>query len=219
MKLNKNLNCIAILFFIKKYILVLSEKDNEILYEICIGSISQCFPISVDTLSFHTLINDNVENFNKRASLSLLETKQSINSENVIRQFKGFVYQDYVIQDGSSSDRFYFVIGTNIKNLLGLALNYTDNVVVNERYFFGCHMKFSYIHHLYSNRKIKNKVFSIEENTIKIGLKHNDINMNNKCKCESNLEYGHSDFFWNCRFDEIMLGKEYKIGHDKKDSN
>lgn len=217
MKLFGNHLFLAItLINILQYVIILcrEDNDNEILYTLCLGSTQQCFPILVDTLSFHTLIHE--KTFNKSASYTLRNTIQTITGERAIRAFRGFEYQDFAIHDGYTSEKFSFVMGNDIKSVLGLGLNYTDHVVVNEQYFFGCDIKYSYLHHLHFNGQIKNKVFSIEENRILIGAKHNNINLIHKCKCESNLLYIHYDFFWNCRFEEIILGNQYKIGYGTK---
>jgi len=95
--------------------------------------------------------------------------------------------------------------------VLGLALNYTDEVLLDERYFFGESKKYSIMYYLQNNLKIIDKnIFSIYKNKFILG----DININtnndtitdiNYCRCGDNIYDSFIYFFWNCDIETILI--------------
>ena len=95
--------------------------------------------------------------------------------------------------------------------VMGLALNYTEEVLLDERYFFGESNKYSIINYFKNELNIINKnQFSIYQNKLILG--EIDIYPNltmNYCSCETDIYYSYIYFFWNCHIKSITLNNNY----------
>ena len=93
--------------------------------------------------------------------------------------------------------------------IIGLALNYTEDVLLDERFFFGESKQYSILHYIKNNlRLISENIFSIYKDKLILG----DINIINTynnnimyCKCVDNIYDFYIYFFWNCNIDTIVI--------------
>lgn len=107
----------------------------------------------------------------------------------------------------------------NIKynGVLGLALNYTEEVLLDERYFFGESEKYSIMKHIKNDLKlISNQTFSFYKDKFILG----EININNNftntnyCKCGDKIYDSFIYFFWNCDVENILINNTLNDYYD-----
>ena len=133
----------------------------------------------------------------KKAEINIYEINDKINFEFVI--FKK--YKNY----------FFYDKNKTYDGILGLALNYTSNIVIDESYFFGEDKKYSIMNYLKKELKLIDKnIFSIYKNKFILGdiypnLNENDIKF---CKTRDLIEESFIYFFWNCDINNIYINKE-----------
>ena len=101
----------------------------------------------------------------------------------------------------------------NIKynGIMGLALNFTEEVLLDERYFFGESDKFSIMNYFKNELNIIDKnQFSIYQNKFILGEIDNYSNLKmNYCNCENYIDNSFIYFFWNCNIKSIVLNNNY----------
>jgi hypothetical protein len=92
---------------------------------------------------------------------------------------------------------------------MGLALNFTEEVLLDERYFFGESNKYSIMNYFKNELNIIDKnQFSIYQNKFILG--EIDINLRmNYCNCGKNIDNSFIYFFWNCNIKSIVLNDKY----------
>ena len=133
----------------------------------------------------------------KKAEINIYEINDKINFEFVI--FKK--YKNY----------FFYDKNKTYDGILGLALNYTSDIVIDESYFFGEDKKYSIMNYLKKELKLIDKnIFSIYKNKFILGdiypnLNENDIKF---CKTRDLIEESFIYFFWNCDINNIYINKE-----------
>ena len=127
--------------------------------------------------------------------------------------------------DNSAKNNFYFPISIfkvynkinfydkNIEynGIIGLALNYTDEVLLDESYFFGEDKKYSIINFLYNDLELINRnIFSIYKDKFILGDINNiiDHNIINYCECVDKIYDSFIYFFWNCEIKTILLNNK-----------
>ena len=103
----------------------------------------------------------------------------------------------------------YFDINENTTNgILGLARNYTSDVVVAESYLFGVSASFSIMNYLTSNKLLNVSMFSIYKDKLILGdvpiAKENRNNVK-ICKPINFLDETFELFFWNCETNFINI--------------
>ena len=95
--------------------------------------------------------------------------------------------------------------------IIGLALNYTEEVLLDECYFLGESDKYSIMNYLKNDLKIINEnIFSIYKDKLILGKFNNYNNSNiNYCKCIDNIYNSFIYFFWNCDIENIILNNTF----------
>ena len=133
----------------------------------------------------------------KKAEINIYEINDKINFEFVI--FKKY------------KNLFFYDKNKTYDGILGLALNYTSDIVIDESYFFGEDKKYSIMNYLKKELKLIDKnIFSIYKNKFILGdiypnLNENDIKF---CKTRDLIEESFIYFFWNCDINNIYINKE-----------
>ncbi len=108
--------------------------------------------------------------------------------------------------------------------VMGLALNYTEEVLLDEQYFFGESKKYSILNYFKYNLKLINKnIFSIyknkfilgeiNNNNTKINIKNINININ-YCNCIDKIFDSYIYFFWNCDIKTILLNNKINTNYN-----
>ena len=163
-------------------------KNDIIIKDIYLKKYNDYFNIAIDTLGFITglfiskelrydfIMGDTFSPENsyrifegKKAEINIYEINDEINFNFVI--FKK--YKNY----------FFYDKNKTYDGILGLALNYTSDVVLDECYFFGEDKKYSIMNYLIKELKLIDKnIFSIYKNLF--------------------------IFFWNCDINNIYLNKD-----------
>ena len=129
------------------------------------------------------------------------------------------------IYEINDKNNFEFVIFKKYKNynffdknrtydgVLGLALNYSYDILLDECYFFGEDEKYSIMNYLIKELNLIDKnIFSIHKNRFILGNIYQYINDNEikYCKTRDKIEESFIYFFWNCDIENIYLTQENK---------
>lgn len=176
---------------------------------------------TIDTMSFYSFIYlDYVMNKN---SLNVEELKQ-MNSINSYRSFSGYLYKllfpnyknDFpfvIFKDYYFNEKRYIQHTENTScGFFGLARNYTEDVLIDEKYFFGVKNEYSIMNYLIGEKAINKNIFAIYKDNFIIGKSFsNDEKYSNfisKCQCSNELERSYKYFFWNCEMTQITFMKQ-----------
>ena len=222
---------IVILFLLIYYIICnqnkiiffdLDYEEDLIIKDIYIQQYNDKFNFLIDTMGF---ISGLFLSKNLRYDFILGNTFSPINS---YRAFEGHMgelklynsernkYFPIVIFKTYNKINFY---DKNIKykGVIGLALNYTEEVLLDEQYFFGENEKYSFIDYLKNDLNAINKeIFSIYKNKLIFG----DINENKNhsnihyCNCVDNIYDSFIYFFWNCDIETIIINNKINNDYD-----
>ena len=106
--------------------------------------------------------------------------------------------------------------------VMGLALNYTEEVLLDEQYFFGESKKYSILNYFKYNLKLINKnIFSIYKDKFILGeINNNNTKINidniniNYCKCIDKIFDSYIYFFWNCDIKTILLNNKINTNYN-----
>ena len=189
----------------------LDTKDELIIKDIYLKKYNSYFNIAIDTLGF---ISGLFVSKDLRYDFILGDTFSPANS---YRIFEGNLAYINIFDDYNNSD-FNFVIFKRYKNykfydknktydgIIGLALNYTYDIVLDESYFFGEDKKYSIMNYLIKELNLIDKnIFSIYENKFIIGEINKEINDIKYCKINDKIEESFIYFFWNCDIQYIII--------------
>ena len=118
-------------------------------------------------------------------------------------------YFSHVLLQEFTNKPNYFDINANTTNgILGLARNYTSDVVVAESYLFGVSASFSIMNYLTSNKLLNVSMFSIYKDKLILGdvpIAKEDRNNVKICKPINLLDETFELFFWNCETNFINI--------------
>lgn len=191
----------------------LEAKDEIIIKDIYLQKYNSYFNIAIDTLGFVSGLFISKE---LRYDFVLGDTFSPANS---FRIFEGNS-ADINFFENYNNSNFNMVIFKKYKNykfydknktydgILGLALNYTYDIVLDECYFFGEDKKYSIMNYLINELKLINKnIFSVYKNKFIIGDISEDINGIKYCKTRDKIEESFIYFFWNCDINYISITK------------
>ena len=193
----------------------LDTKNDIIIKDIYLKKYNSYFNIAIDTLGFISgLFVSKVLRYDfilgemfspansfrifegNLADINLFENNNNSNFDIVI--FKR--YKDYKFYD---KNRTY-------DGIMGLALNYTYDIVLDESYFFGEDKKYSIMNYLIKELKLIDKnIFSVYKNKFILGDINEEITDIKYCKTIDKIEESFIYFFWNCDVKSINIGNEY----------
>lgn len=208
----------------KPYKMLFFELDEDLVIKnIFLKQYNDYFNLLIDTMGF---ISGLFLSKKLRYDFILGKIFSPINS---YRTFEGHTAElnlqsssNYYIHDNNFSINIFFPIAIfkvynkikfydkNIKynGIIGLALNYTEEVLLDESYFFGEDKKYSIMEHLKNDLKlIEHNTFSFYKDKFIIG----EINVYNNyskidyCKCEDKIYDSFIYFFWNCNVENILI--------------
>ena len=194
----------------------LDKKNDIIIKDIFLEKYNTYFNIAVDTLGF---ISGLFISKSLRYDFILGEKFSPANS---FRIFEGNSAEINLYENGNDSN-FRIVLFKKYKDynfydknktydgIMGLALNYTADIVIDECYFFGEDKKFSIMNYLIKELKLIDKnIFYIYKNKFIIGEIIKDIHNITYCKTRDKIEESFIYFFWNCDIESINIEKENK---------
>ena len=179
----------------------LDKKDDIIIKDIFLEKYNNYFDIALDTLGF---ISGLFISKSLRYDFILGEKFSPANS---FRIFEGNSAEINLYENGNDSN-FRIVLFKKYKDynfydknktydgIMGLALNYTADIVIDECYFFGEDKKFSIMNYLIKELKF------IDKNIFYINITY--------CKTRDKIEESFIYFFWNCDIESINIEKENK---------
>ena len=196
----------------------LDIKDDIVIKDIYLKKYNEYFNLAIDTLGFISglfiskelrydfILGDTFSPENsyrifegKKGEINLYETNDVINFNFVIfKKYKNYNFYD--------KNRTY-------DGVLGLALNYTSDILLDECYFFGEDKKYSIMNYLIKELHLIDKnIFTIYKNKFILGDIYQNIHENDikYCKTKDKIEDSFIYFFWNCDIINIYLDqKEY----------
>ena len=194
----------------KEIIIFNLEKNEMKINDIIIyfkGKIYKKVNLILDTMSFYTLLKK--DNFNSE----IYEESKTTYVANSYRSFSG--RNSYISFIKSNNEKKLFPISIftmfNLRNkniyldlnkinydgIIGLALNYSSDIAIQDTFFFGEDKEYSIMNYIYENKFINKNVFSINDNYFILG-KLNLSNNINYCYCDDKLQFSYKYFFWNC---------------------
>ena len=176
---------------------------------------------TIDTMSFYSFIY--VDYIMNKDALHFDELKQ-INSINSYRSFSGYLYKlnfpnyknDFpfvIFKDYYFNEKRYIQHTENTScGFFGLARNYSEDILIDEKYFFGVKNEFSIMNYLIGEKAISKNIFAIYKDNFIIGKSFaNDEKYSkfiSKCQCSNDLERSYKYFFWNCETTQITFMKK-----------
>ena len=201
----------------------LDTKQDIIIKDVYLKKYNSYSNIAIDTLGF---ISGLFISKDLRYDFILGDTFSPMNS---YRIFEGNSANINIYENKNNSD-FNIVIFKSYKNykffyknktydgILGLALNYTSDIVIDESYFFGEDKKYSIMNYLiYELHLIEQNIFSIYKNKFILGGINEEINNKIKyCKTRDKIEESFIYFFWNCDIESIYIGNIYNKSNNIK---
>ena len=202
----------------------LDKKDDIIIKDIFLQKYNTYFNLALDTLGFISGL------FISKSLRYDFILGQKFSPENSFRIFEGNS-ADINLYENSNNSNFKIVLFKHYKDyyfydknktydgIMGLALNYTSDIVLDECYFFREDKKYSIMNYLIKELKLIDKnIFYIYKNKYIIGDIIKDISNFNitYCKTQDKIEESFIYFFWNCDIDSINFGKKYKNKTDIK---
>ena len=195
----------------------LEKKDEIIIKDIYIKKYNSYFNLALDTLGFISGLFVSKE---LRYDFVLGDIFSPVNS---FRTFEGNKAEINIFENESNSN-YEIAIFKKYKNynffdknktydgIIGLALNYTSDIVIDECYFFGEDKKYSIMNYLIKELHLFEKnIFTIYKNKFILGdINNNNItHMFNKnikyCKTRDKIEESFIYFFWNCDIENISI--------------
>ena len=201
----------------------LETKKDIVIKDIYLKKYNSYFNIAVDTLGF---ISGLFVSKDLRYDFILGEMFSPVNS---FRVFEGNSADINIFENNSNND-FNIVIFKRYKDykfydknktydgIIGLALNYSSDIVLDECYFFGEDKKYSIMNYLIKELKLIDKnIFSIYNNKFIMGdINEYKLNGIKYCKTMDKIEESFIYFFWNCDIEYITIGQIYNIITDIK---
>ena len=202
----------------------LDIKDDIVIKDIYLKKYNEYFNLAIDTLGFISGLFISKE---LRYDFILSDTFSPENSYRIFEGKKGEIN----LYETNDVINFNFVIFKKYKNynffdknrtydgVLGLALNYTSDILLDECYFFGEDKKYSIMNYLIKELHLIDKnIFTIYKNKFILGDIYQNIHENdiNYCKTRDKIEQSFIYFFWNCDITNIYLDKK---GYDDNITN
>lgn len=171
--------------------------------------------LTIDTMSFYTMIFEPYIEYTGRYYKDVkcfTSYRLFIGLENYLylsnhKEISG--YFSHVLLQEFTNKPNYFEINSNTTNgILGLARNYTSDVVVADSYFFGVSASFSIMNYLISNHLLNVSMFSIYKNKLILGnvpIAKEDRTNVKICNPINFLDETFELFFWNCETNFINI--------------
>ena len=192
----------------------LDLKEDVILKDIYIKKYNSYFNLALDTLGF---ISGLFISKSSRFDFILGDTFSPMNSYRIFEGNKADlnIYQNenissfpIVLFKFYKNQKFYYKNKT-YDGIIGLALNYTYDILLDECYFFGEDKKYSFMNYLTKEIKILDKnIFSIYKDKFILGniaeSYKNKIYIN-YCNINDKIEESFIYFFWNCDINSILI--------------
>jgi hypothetical protein len=187
----------------------LDTKNEPIIKDIYLKKYNSYFNLAIDTLGF---ISGLFVSKVLRYDFILGEMFSPANS---FRIFEGNL-ADINLFENNSSSNFDIVIFKRYKDykfydknrtydgIIGLALNYTYDIVLDESYFFGEDKKYSFMNYLIKELNLIDKnIFSVYKKKFILGDINGIIPNIKYCKTIDKIEESFIYFFWNCDIQSI----------------
>ena len=189
-------------------------KDIKILYN---GIYYKKINLILDTMSFITKLKINKLNFEIYNESEIIYSANSYRSfsgrksfitfinNNIKNKFPISIFSMFHLRE----KKFYLNLNEiNYDGFIGLALNYSNDIAVQETFFFGYDKEYSIMNYLKENNIINKNIFSINDNYFILGK----LNLSNDiyyCNCDDKLEFSYKYFFWNCWSKGIKIENEF----------
>ena len=196
----------------------LDTKDDLVIKNIYLKKYNEYFDLVIDTLGFISGLFISKE---LRYDFILGDVFSPANSYRIFEGNKA----ELNIYEINDKNNFEFVIFKKYKNynffdknrtydgVLGLALNYSYDILLDECYFFGEDEKYSIMNYLIKELNLIDKnIFSINKNRFILGniYQYNNDKDIKYCKTRDKIEESFIYFFWNCDIENIYLTQENK---------
>ena len=192
----------------------LDKKEDLIIKDIFINQYNDNFNLLIDTMGFvsgvflskklsHDFMYGNM--FSPVNSYRTFEGhKTELKYNNSTAYFPMVIFKVYNRINFYNKNKKY-------NGIIGLALNYTEEVLLDERYFFGEPKKYSIMHYLKNDLKIIDKnIFSIYKDKFILGdINISNFNNLNYCNIGDNIYDSYIYFFWNCDIQGIIINDTY----------
>jgi len=192
----------------------LYKKEDLIIKDIFINQYNDNFNLLIDTMGFvsglflskklsHDFMLGNM--FSPVNSYRAFEGhKTQLKYNNSTNYFPMVIFKEYNRINFYNKNKKY-------NGIIGLALNYTEEVLLDERYFFGEPKKYSIMHYLKNDLKIIDKnIFSIYKDIFILGDKNlSNSNNLNFCSVRDNIYDSYIYFFWNCEIQDIIINNTF----------
>ena len=190
----------------------LDTKNEPIIKDIYLKKYNSYFNLAIDTLGF---ISGLFVSKVLRYDFILGEMFSPANS---FRIFEGNL-ADINLFENNSNSNFDIVIFKRYKDykfydknrtydgIIGLALNYTYDIVLDESYFFGEDKKYSFMNYLIKELNLIDKnIFSVYKKKFILGDINGIIPNIKYCRTVDKIEESFIYFFWNCDIQSINFG-------------
>ena len=178
--------------------------DINIYYK---GKIHKKVNLIIDTMSFYTILkkeNINSEIYKESNVTYVANSYRSFSGRNSYISFiksnnekKLFPISIFTMFNLRNKNIYLDLNKINFDGIIGLALNYSSDVAVQDTFFFGEDKEYSIMNYIYEKIFINKNIFSINDDYFILG-KLNLSNNINYCYCDDQLEFSYKYFFWNC---------------------
>ncbi len=189
--------------------------DINIYYK---GKIHKKVNLIIDTMSFYTILkkeNINSEIYKESNITYVANSYRSFSGRNSYISFikskkekKLFPISIFTMFNLRNKNIYLDLNKINFDGIIGLALNYSSDVAVQDTFFFGEDKEYSIMNYIYEKKYINKNIFNINDNYFilgKLNLSHNI----NYCYCDDKLEFSYKYFFWNCWSKGIKIENRY----------
>lgn len=177
--------------------------------------------LTIDLMSFHTMIfEEYISDTGKHMKpIQCLYSYRTFEGDENYLYFTNFKHNSeyffHVILTSMTTKLNYLQITpSNTNGILGLARNYTEEVLVKDAFFFGAGKSYSFMNYLLRNNMLNHNIFSLYKSKIILGkppVSSSSISFIKTCKPLNNLDETYEQFFWNCGLSALnILGYNYE---------
>lgn len=204
----------------KDYI-VLSFNNSDFTTFVSINDNKTSTKLTIDLMSFHTMIfeeyiSDTGKHMKPIKCLFSYRTFEGDENYLYFTNFKnnsGYFYH-VMLKLMTTKLNYLQITPNNTNGILGLARNYTEDVLVSEAFFFGVGKTYSFMDYLLNNNMLHHNIFSIYKDKMILGkppISSNSIPLIKTCKPLNDLDVTYEQFFWNCGINTLnIFGYNYE---------